>query len=102
MAVFFTETALEIRNNIYHELLVDEVDALKPQGCRRGINLAEMKMRIHPAILQTCKQAHIEGSVVLFEQNHFRFDCMGHSIHSRFWRRHIGRIQHVSLRFPIH
>ena len=68
MASFFDKVPLEVREQVYRELLVNQDGAIELDG--RYCN----KRKLYTAILRTCKQAYTEASAVLYEQNHFRFE----------------------------
>ena len=75
MTLFFERLSLEIRNQVYRELLVEEHGPLETDY--HGYLYKTIKP-LYPAILCTCKQAYQEASAVLYEQNHFRVkvvDC---------------------------
>ena len=66
MAIFFDKVPREIRDKIYHLLLVDEANAIELKRAKACINL-------QPTILRTCKQAYEEAMPMMYEKNTFLF-----------------------------
>ena len=98
MTIFLEKVPLEIRNQIYEEILISKESAIRlriqkaPFGGHRN--------KIHSAVLRTCKQIYDEASIVLFEHNRFRY-----ASYSPAWLnflehdpryRNLKRIKHVS------
>lgn len=71
MAIFLERVPLEIRNQIYEELLISREHAIKLR-LRKAPNHKHPN-KIQSAVLRTCKQIYDEASIVLFEHNRFRF-----------------------------
>ena len=69
MAIFFEKVPLEVRHQVYQELLVNKHRFFVLDGSSRH----RIETELHPAILRTCKQAYVEGSAILYGQNHFRY-----------------------------
>ena len=74
MAAFLDKLPIEIRNQIYENLLLyrDGLIALNFDGNAIDLHEGE-KVGLSTAILRTCKQAYAEGSSVLYGSNHFRY-----------------------------
>ena len=77
MATFFTKVPRELRDKVYHELLRAD-DTLDPdRRLLRGGTSSEFSNqaeKLYPAIMRVCKQAQAEASIVLYGQNHLRFE----------------------------
>lgn len=71
MVTFFQRVPRELRDQIYRELLVNNVHSVRLLGSWRGE--PPVGNRLHPAILRTCKQAYTEAFAMLYEENVFRF-----------------------------
>ena len=92
MATLFNKLPLEVRNQIYEELLavgkhffvVDEPSVHKT------------KSNLYPAILSTCRQAYHEASAVLYGQNHLRYTKLASSAKDGLHIAHLEKIRHVS------
>ena len=67
MATILTKLPRELRDQIYRELLVDDVH------CTGLNNDCLARKQLFPAILQVCKQVFIEASKILYEENSFLF-----------------------------
>ena len=74
MSPIFNKVPLELRTEIYQELLTDDFDYLEPLG--RNPHDKSIKKVLHTPILRVCKQAYAEASTVLYEKNTFRFECL--------------------------
>ena len=72
MAPFFEKLPRELRDQIYGELLADKVHHIEPQGKRNGDRA--MRKQLSPVIFRVCRQAYIETSIVLYENNVFRYN----------------------------
>ena len=72
MVSFFQKVPRELRDQIYRELLVDNVHSVDPNG-GRGLDRRIAKKQLCPAILRTCQQAYAEALAMLYEENVFRF-----------------------------
>ena len=72
MAMFFSKVPREIRDQIYHLVLVDEASAIE-------LSYAGSCRSLHAAILQTCRQAYEEAMPMLYEKNSFLFRTSAHS-----------------------
>ena len=72
MAPFFEKLPRELRDQIYRELLADKVHHVEPQGKRYGDRAS--RKQLSPVILRVCRQAYIEASIVLYENNIFRYN----------------------------
>lgn len=71
MVSFFQKVPRELRDQIYRELLVDNVHSVDP---KLRLDNTTVKKQLCPAILRTCKQAYAEALAVLYEENVFRFN----------------------------
>ena len=95
MSAFFNKLPLEIRNFIYEELLLDKKNPIGPQYDGEF----DRKM-LYPTILETCKQAYVEGSRILYECNVFRVGPPSGNHHEfvncDFENKNFVRIKHVS------
>ncbi|KAG7001297.1 hypothetical protein G7Y79_00032g066500 [Physcia stellaris] len=72
IAPFFEKLHRELRDQIYGELLADKVHHIEPQGKRYGDRAS--RKRLSPVIFRVCRQAYIEASIVLYENNIFRYN----------------------------
>ena len=74
MATFLDILPIEIRNQIYEDLLLYRDGSIMLNFDGNAIDRGEgEKVGLHTAILRTCKQAYAEGSNVLYGHNHFRY-----------------------------
>ena len=89
----FFDLPLEIRFLIYRELLI-RVGYVKPAVGRYAHEDPPAVNELYPSILSTCKQAFAEGSMVLYEENTFHFDCglLGGSI--TCFRNQFAKLEH--------
>lgn len=98
MAMLLHKLPLELRQQIYRELLLVTQDSLPPYGPDRVANTS--RKQLHSNILRACKQTYAEASLVLYEESHYACDWA-----PAFWNyyqegadvRAFGRIKHVRL-----
>ena len=92
MATCFNELPLEVRNQIYEELLIDG----KRFFVVDGPGSRKTKSNLHPAILSTCRQAYYEASAILYGQNHLRYTKLASIAHNGLHIAYLEKIRHVS------
>ena len=74
MATFLEKLPVEIRNQIYEDLLLYRDGCITLNFDGNAIDRWEGdRVGLHTAILRICKQAYAEGSNVLYGHNHFRY-----------------------------
>ena len=82
MATILNKLPREMRDQIYRELLLDDVhDIGIVHHCHHHLN---ERKQLSPAILQVCKQVFFEASIILYEENIFCFTdsyCYYHHHH---------------------
>ena len=74
MASFLNKLPIEIRNQIYEDLLLYNAGPIKLNFDGNAIDRWHGRnVGLHTAVLRTCKQAYAEGSNVLYGHNHFHY-----------------------------
>ena len=74
MAILFDKVPREIRDMIYHLLLVKGYPGVELRAIERNRRYSFPDIDLHPAIMRTCKQAYTEGLSILYEQNNFIYE----------------------------
>jgi hypothetical protein len=74
---FLEKIPIEIRNQIYAELLVNPILGTCASVCVRGWGLVDYNLST--SILSTCRQIHHEASEILYGRNTFFMLCMRES-----------------------
>ena len=71
MATILNKLPREMRDQIYRELLVDDVYGIGiVHDCHHQFT---KRKQLSPAILRVCKQVFFEASIILYEENTFYF-----------------------------
>ncbi|KAL8797294.1 MAG: hypothetical protein Q9195_000448 [Heterodermia aff. obscurata] len=73
MANLLGRLPIEIRNQIYEDLLLYKHGFIMLNYAGNAIDAEGDKVGLHTAILRTCKQVYAEGSNVLYGHNRFRY-----------------------------
>ena len=99
MAILLKRLPLEIRNQIYEEILIS-----KEKAIRLTIETLEdtHSTKVHSAVLCTCKQVYAEASIIFWEHNRFRYDgSYGlQPLKNDPGYKNLSRIKHVSTAHP--
>ena len=80
MASFLQVLPLELRRQIYSELLIAKHEVLPPVADLKAMYPIEINpiKQLHPAILRVSKQTYSEAVNILYEDNHFYFNNTKH------------------------